>query len=302
MPRAGDAVIPIAFQVIDQEADCLLEYDHLGGRDEQLPLRRRQELARRGEVATRDALEQLGLEPDATRVALIFGRARRHGPHEVAEIKQRKARHYGVQVHHAQRVARRRVEQHVGKLGVVVHDPFRHHAPPRRCGLHQNCREVTSGAYLRDFLPRTHRPTDRVALHGALERLQPARRVVEVRNRLVEPRTGQIRERALERAEGTCGPLGVGGTRRLSRDRAINEVVQPPHLTLVVLRTRQPFARRDKPKRTAHVPRDPRHVVHERSEVGKHVPVEPLEEKPHRAITRAASSHDIGRVDVSGRS
>ncbi len=198
--------VRIAAQVIREETHPDHQRDEQA-RERQLgALRRRQEAAGSCEVALHQGREHLGPQRDARQVALVFGRGAGGSSHEVAEVVEHQAGHHGVEIDHAERLARPVVEQHVVELGVVVGDALRKDALLLEVeqSIHQRLArpdEVELG-------PAAGQPPPLVTLRRREQRLEARPRVVEARNRLVQTRAGEVGQLRLEVAEGLCQPPG----------------------------------------------------------------------------------------------
>ena len=121
------------------------------------------------------------------------------GADHVPEVVRDQARHDRVQVDHRQPAAGRLVQQDVVDLGVVVGHPLRH--APRRPG--PPARRPTASAPGRTrSRPGARRPGCAVSRRdGVFQRREPARGVVEIGDRLVQPRR-------------RAGPAAVAGSGR----------------------------------------------------------------------------------------
>jgi hypothetical protein len=298
--------------VVGEESRRLLEDDDLPRRRQERPLERRQEVARAFHEPAGEGPEDIHPHRHAREVTLVLGGVADRRAHEISEVVEGEAGHDRVEVHHAEWLPGRGVEEHVGDLGVVVSgadgeiaaldpvDESAGHAPP-----------VEESGRL-----ATHRggPARGVRAPRPLEGDEAGWRVVEPGDRLVERRLGEVGELAEEAAEGEGGGPGLG--RRLCvlpRARPLDPGEEAPSLPVGVHEMGSPLpgghegedpalaGGRALPFETARdVPSHPCEVLHHQPRPAKDEPVDVLEQEAGRAA-RTVPGHDPGLVDVSPR-
>ena len=134
------------------------------------------------------------------KILLVFiGRTGR-GAHHVAEVVRRQSGHDGVEVDHADTFAGGVIEQDVVELGVVVRDAF------RQIRIQQNAGDglMREGEF--DLRLGQDGAAGHVRGDRPLQRLESFRRVVKIRNGVVQSRRGQAGQHLLESPERLAPP------------------------------------------------------------------------------------------------
>ena len=149
---------------------------------------------------------------DFREVRLILGGGGGPGPDGVAKVEGAQAGHHRVQVDDAQGPARLPVKEHIADLGVVVGHPQR--KPPLAQQIHQQggaSLPCLGKSQLRFHL---REPPSPILLGGLPKLLAAHRRVMKVRDGLVEGLGRIAGEQALEFSKGPAGLPQHGGALR----------------------------------------------------------------------------------------
>ena len=229
MAGAGGAVVAVAVEVVAEEAEGLLVDDDLGPGDEERALGGGERAARPVDEAAGEGGEDGDAHRDAREVALVLVRVADRRAGEVAEVVEGEAGHHGVEVHDAQGLAGRLVEEDVRDLRVVVGGADGDLAP--RGGPGEGRGEGAAVEEGGDLGPATRRAGHPVRGDPLLEGGEACRRVVEAGDRLVERRFREVPELGEEAAERPGGLPGLGlGRRVLRRAGALDPRHEPPRL------------------------------------------------------------------------
>ena len=181
---------------------------------------------------------------DAREVALVLVRVADRRAGEVAEVVRGEPGHHRVEVHDAEPLAGRRVEEDVRDLRVVVGGAHGDLAARRGLGQGRGQRPPVQEGL--DLAPALGGARDAVGGDRPLEGDESARRVVEGEDRLVERRAGQVLQVGQEAAEGAGGLPGLGlGRGPLRRARALDPRHEAPGLARRVHVVRDALVRRD---------------------------------------------------------
>jgi len=101
-----------------------------------------------------------------------------------------------------------------------------------------------------NFRPRVLSAVSDIRLERTLEGGEPFRRVVKIRDGVVQPRPRQIRQQGLEPAKGVRRRPGLGrGCRRVKGPPAVNEPVAPSEIACRIPVKRRARARQLQPQR-----------------------------------------------------
>jgi len=191
--------IDVAVEVIGEETDAGLQGDEFSRERQVLPLRSGEEVAGARQKPGEQCFEHFEPHGNFGEVDLVFLRRAGSAAHHVAEIVERESGHDGVEVKHADPFAGQVVDQQVVGLGVVVGDAFRDRAfgvePQQPFRLFPALHDEVDFAADAGGAPRP------VFADGVEQRRHPLRRVVKIRNRLMQPLPRKIDKIALELPE-----------------------------------------------------------------------------------------------------
>ena len=306
-----DFEIDVSLQVVRQEAYATFEREKLPGEREMVHLRLVEETAGGAEVAADERLEAIDAEILFSKVHVILAGRRRGGADHVAEIVERRAGHGGVEVDDADGFRGDFVEKHVVELGVIVGDALRDvprgdEAGDARAIRGAGEREIYLGLDLRGSVPG-------VELDGGAQRIQTFGRMVEIGDRLVQPRAAEIGSQLLETPEGLGRLEGLFvGLDLIVAARAFDEWIDTPIISQGIDGEWPPIDGLDAGQGPAvcfrmipgeqaseRVTGDPLDVLHQRGRGFEDIGIDALEDvaQPRAGLVEAGA---IGVIDVSG--
>ena len=112
---------------------------------------------------------------------------------------KRKARHHGVEIDHADAFLRRVVQHHVIELRVVVRRPLRQHALGLQVDQPRGHRLAPQGEI--DFRSGQFRAVRDIGLDRLFQGRETLGRIMEISDRIVQPRRGQVGQQPLKASE-----------------------------------------------------------------------------------------------------
>lgn len=283
--------IRVAGEIVGEEADADRKRNEAPGERESVELGGVEEL-RVLEVALDESLEILPAREHLVEILLVLGGGGGRRADHIAEVVERGAGHYRIEIDHGDALLRHVVEHDVVDLSVVVGDALGDLAARHRVddpsGLFA-ARVDEIHLALNEFKAVLH-----VGRGGLVEKLKTVDRVVELGQNLVETRLGEIGERVLELREGVRREKGlIGVLDKVDRARARDERVKTPGILVAEDLERSAALRADMARHAAD-------VLHHAVGIGKDVGVDALKDVRNSAdVVGLEGVVDVART-VSG--
>ena len=248
-------------------------------------------------VTFQESLVQVQVQPDPGGIRLVLNGVHSGRPHQVAEVIEKRTRHAGIQVHHADRLPGVPIEQYVIDLGIEVNHPLR-----QQVVFERSRNDGTEGLSLQDkidFFRSLVQFSGSVSRDRLFQLPHPGGSVEKVGDRGCQAGRPKILEPSYEAGKDATGFEGVSSVGAEVEDLSVVDVTERPPVSPVAIDPGVvPVSGRDQSDQLfsgsgveSQMLCDMSDVPHESGNVGEHILVESLVKVTHEAMGGLPGAH-----------